>query len=53
MPRLQEMLDSKPMPKRRKRGAEMIGLLVAVTIFFVVFNSFIELIRGCDYKRSS
>lgn len=45
------MLDSKPNPKRRKRGAEMIGLLVEVRSEKLI--QLTEFNRRSNYKGTS
>jgi len=41
------MLDSKTLPKRRKRAVELIGLLASVNLFIFTFT---ESTRGSYYK---
>ena len=46
IPKIQEMIDSKQNQKKRKRAAEMIGLLASV----ILSDNVLELIRGNNSK---
>eukprot|EP00347_Sterkiella_histriomuscorum_P008189 403346040 len=52
LPKLQEMLDSKPQPKRRKRGAEMIGILVANSTEDTIVKELRKYIFACTQDHN-